>query len=64
MINELIQIEETLEQKLTREIQELRTSLDKCRRKQFAEIGSIKKEVNQVKNDHEDWKKSLCKENI
>lgn len=60
MITELIQYEETVEERLLREIQEIRNSLDKCRRKQFADIGNLRKEVNQIKNEHEDWKNSLC----
>lgn len=62
MITELIAIEQTLEEKLMREIQDLRTSLDKCRRKQFADIGTLRKQLIEVKNEHEDWKRSLCQE--
>ena len=64
MITELIPIEETLEDRLMREIQEIRTSLDKCRRKQFADIGTLRKEVIQVKQDHEDWKNSICTQEV
>lgn len=61
MITELMPIEETLESKLMNEVDELRLSLDKCRRKQFAEISSLKKQMLEIKNEHEDWKASICK---
>jgi len=61
MITELMPIEETLEERLMSEINNLRISLDKCRRKQFGDIGALRKEVIQIKNEHEDWKNSICK---
>jgi transposase len=59
MITELIPIEETFEERIMREMEELRSSLDRCRRKQFADIGNLRKEVIQIKHEHEDWKLSL-----
>lgn len=61
MITELIPIEETNEEKLLQEIDELRHSLDKYRKAQFAQIGYLRKEIMQIKHDHEDWKNSICK---
>lgn len=61
MITELIPFEETLESRLMNEVDELRLSLDKCRRKQFAEISILKKQMMEIRHEHEDWKASICK---
>ena len=61
MITELIPFEETEKEMLLREVEELRISINKCRRKQFAEIGTMKKQIIEIKNEFEDWKASICK---
>ena len=64
MITELILVAETKEEQLSRETRELRESLDKCRKKQFAEIGTLKKQVLEIKNEFDDWKALICKGNL
>jgi 5'-deoxynucleotidase YfbR-like HD superfamily hydrolase len=60
MITELIQVEESKEEQLLREIEELRLCLDKCRKAQFAQLGALRKEMLAIKQEHEDWKISIC----
>lgn len=60
MITELI-LEETREEQLLREVQELRLSLDKCRKAQFAAIGALRKQIDQIRYDHECWKECVSR---
>lgn len=61
MITELIPLEETQEEQLTREVADLRLSLDKCRKAQFAAIGALRKQIDEIKYEHECWKKCVSR---
>jgi hypothetical protein len=61
---QLLLFEEPLEIKLLREIKEVKQSLDKVRKGQFAKIGDIKKSVMEIMPRIEIIEKYICHSNI
>ena len=59
-MDQLLLFEEPLEGKLLREVAELKISLSKVRKGQFAKIGELKKEYEELKSDMEIIKRGLC----
>lgn len=51
---------ETREEKLYREVQELKASIDRIRKGQFAKIGALQKKYDSLYEDMEILKKGLC----
>jgi uncharacterized membrane-anchored protein YhcB (DUF1043 family) len=62
-VKEMIQLsflEESVEAKLQRELNELRAHVDKVRKSQYAKLGKLAKLYEEIKRDHEDFKRTLC----
>lgn len=53
--------EEPLEGKLLREVRELKLSVDKVRKGQFAKIGELRKAYQALADDMEIIKRGLCR---
>ena len=64
MADQLLLFEESLEGKLLREVRELKESLNKVRKGQFAKIGELKKMYQSVYDDLEIIKSGLCKNEL
>jgi hypothetical protein len=61
MADQLLLFEESLEGKLLREVRELKESLNKIRKGQFAKIGELRKMYQSIHDDLEIIKSGLCK---
>lgn len=53
--------QETQSESLAREVRLLKEQCERVRKKQFAEIGKMMKLYEAIKQDHEDFKASICK---
>ncbi len=63
METKMIQLElfeRTPEEKMIQEMKTLKDSMDKVRKSQFAKIGELRKLVDEVKFELENFKKSVC----
>lgn len=61
MLNEqFLLFPEPLEGKLLREVAEVKESLNKVRKGQFAKIGQLRKDYDQLKEDLEIIKRGIC----
>ncbi len=58
---QLLLFPETREEKLQREVTELRICLEKVRKSQFAKIGAVKKDCDYLKHELETLKSALCR---
>lgn len=54
-------VEEPLEAKLLRRVQELEDKLDRQRKGQFAKIGQIRKDYDSLIHEFETLKSAMCK---
>jgi hypothetical protein len=61
---QLMLIEETPEDKIRREIQELRESQDKVRKSQFAKIGNLQKLYEETRHELHTLKAAICKNHL
>lgn len=61
---QLLLFEEPLEGKLLREIQELKQSIERIRKGQYAKMGELKKCYDSLKSDVEIIKIGLCKAEV
>lgn len=61
MITELIAYEDSQEERLIREVEELRESLDKQRRAQFARLSHISKKYDELYNEFQTLKQAICR---
>lgn len=52
---------ETREEKLQREVEEIKESINKIRKGQFAKIGDLKKKYDELYADFEMMKSAICK---
>lgn len=64
MAEQLLLFEEPLEGKLLREVREVKESLNKVRKGQFAKIGELRKMYNELHADLEIIKAGLCKNEL
>ena len=64
MADQLLLFEETLEGKLLREVRELKESVNKIRKGQFAKIGELRKMCQSHHDDLEIIKSGLCKNEL
>jgi len=59
MKDQILLFEETKEEKLEREVEELKKQCDKVRKSQFAKIGELAKMCYDVQKEVDDLKKAL-----
>lgn len=59
-MEQLLLFTETKEEKLTREVQELREACDRVRKGQFAKIGQLKKDVTELQRELDILKRGVC----
>jgi hypothetical protein len=53
-------IEESREERLEREVNALKEQIEKIRKGQYAKIGKLSKMYQEIKQEHEDFKASIC----
>jgi hypothetical protein len=58
---QLLIFPETQEESMRREINEMRISLDKQRRAQFAQLADLKKMYWDLSQEYENLKKAICR---
>ena len=63
-MEQMLLFEETLEMKLIRETRELKESVDKIRKGQFAKIGELRKMYMSLLEDVEIIKRGLCRPQV
>ena len=64
MADQLFLFEEPLEGKLLREVREVKESVNKIRKGQFAKIGELRKMYQELHDDLEIIKVGLCKNEL
>ena len=62
--DQMLLFEESLEGKLIREVRELKESVTKIRKGQFAKIGELTKKYNTLMEDMEILKSGLCRSQL
>ena len=63
-MEQLYLIPETNEERLSREVKELKESMNKQRKRLFAENGALKKMFNDLKHEHETFISAMCRGNV
>ena len=60
-MTQLLLFEEPLEGKLLKEVKDLKSSLDRVRKAQFAKIGQLRKDYDHLKHEFEILKSAMCR---
>lgn len=63
-MEQLLLFEEPLEGKLLREVRELKSSIDRIRKGQFAKIGQLRKDYDQLMHEFDTLKSMICKADL
>lgn len=63
-MNQMLLFEEPIENKLRKEIQDLKECIDRIRKGQFAKLGELKKMYDDLHNDMKIIKEGICRQDM